>query len=293
MYRLMVAIGLTLCWCGTVGAQDIPRVEVYGGYSYANVDTNNLAPRQSANGWEAAVSGNLNRWFALEADASGYYKTYLIDLSLIDLGTVNVHVRDYAFGAGPRVNFRPFFAHALIGVDHLSGHGAGLSASQNSFAGAFGGGVQWPPRGRWAIRASADYVLTQHNIFGGSAYNQNNYRVSGGLVFALGRIAVAEPHQARAPAQTFHECVGTSDVAVLGVSGCANENGFLVQEIQSHSPAAAAGINRGDVITQVNGRSVRSSRDIESAIANSSSGVISVSYMIRGTWVAEREIRLH
>src|ERR1700691_3659321 len=50
------------------------RADLFAGYSYVNIDTNGLTSRQNANGWEAAVSGNFNKWFAVEGDVSGYYK---------------------------------------------------------------------------------------------------------------------------------------------------------------------------------------------------------------------------
>ena len=56
------------------------RADLFGGYSYVNIDTNGLTSRQNANGWEASISGNFNRWFAVEGDVSGYYKTYSVDL---------------------------------------------------------------------------------------------------------------------------------------------------------------------------------------------------------------------
>jgi hypothetical protein len=65
---------LLFCVLASVGlGQDFPKAEVYGGYSYVNIDTNGLTSRQNANGWEAAVSGNFNKWFAVEGDVSGYY----------------------------------------------------------------------------------------------------------------------------------------------------------------------------------------------------------------------------
>jgi hypothetical protein len=60
-----------------------------------------------ANGWEASLSGNANRWFAIEGDASGYYKSSILGFA--------VSVTDYSFAAGPRFNFKPFFVHALLG----------------------------------------------------------------------------------------------------------------------------------------------------------------------------------
>ncbi len=128
------------------------RADLFGGYSYLNIDTNGPTSRQNANGWEASISGNFNRWFAAEADVAGYYKSY-------DIEGVNVSVSDYSYGAGPRINFRQLFVHALIGGDHLSGGALGISASQDSLAGAFGGGLQWKVSGPFSVRAGVDYVL--------------------------------------------------------------------------------------------------------------------------------------
>ncbi len=115
----LMAVGMA------AGQESFPRAEVFGGYSYLNFDTNGLSSRQSANGWEASVSGNFNKWFAAEADVSGHYKK---------IGAVSVS--DYAYLAGPRINLRPIFIHALIGGDHLTASALGLSASQDGLAGA-------------------------------------------------------------------------------------------------------------------------------------------------------------
>lgn len=171
---------------------ETPEIDIFGGYSYVNADVNDLGPRQSANGWEASVSGNVYKRLALEGSFSGYYKSYPFDLTYVGLFAGTLNVRDFAYVGGPRVNLGPVFVHAMVGGDHLSFSVAGISGSlsQNSFAGVFGGGVQIPVAPRWAVRASADYVLTQHNldaILGGSgSYTQNNFRVSAGIVFRWG-----------------------------------------------------------------------------------------------------------
>jgi hypothetical protein len=160
-------------------AQDYPKAEVYGGYSYVNIDTNNVTSRQNANGWEASVSGNFTRWLAAEADVNGYYKTYSVNLQNFGLGIVDVKITDYSYAAGPRINIRPLFIHALVGGDHLTGSALGFSKSQDGLAGAFGGGVEWSVSTHLAVRSSVDYVFTRHNIFGGPSYTQNNVRVGG------------------------------------------------------------------------------------------------------------------
>jgi hypothetical protein len=159
------------------------RADLFGGYSYVNIDTNGLTSRQNANGWEASVSGNFNKWFAVEGDVSGIYKSYSINLAdLAGIGVATAKVSDYTFAAGPRINFKPIFIHALFGGDHLaatesvSGASGSLSQSQDGLAGLAGGGVQFKVSGPWSIRASADYVFTRHNIFVGSSVTQNNYR---------------------------------------------------------------------------------------------------------------------
>src|SRR5271170_3013495 len=150
------------------------RADMFGGYSYLNIDTNGLSSRQNANGWESSISGNFNKWFAAEAAVSGYYKNY-------DVLGVGVAVTDYSYLAGPRVNFKPLFVHALVGGDHLSGSALGASVSQDGLAGAFGGGVQWRFSERLSFRTSADYVFTRHNILGGPSVAQNNVRASVGI----------------------------------------------------------------------------------------------------------------
>jgi Outer membrane protein beta-barrel domain len=172
------------------------RADLFGGYSYVNIDTNNLSPRQNANGWEAAVSGNFNKWFAVEGDVSGYYKTYT---AILNGTTATAKITDYSFAGGPRINFKPVFIHALFGGDHLtgtaseSGVSGNVPASQDGLAGLVGGGVQFRVSGPWSIRASADYVFTRHNIFGGPSVTQNNYRAGVGIVYSFGGRHASEP----------------------------------------------------------------------------------------------------
>jgi hypothetical protein len=287
-----IAIALVMLCCGSaVWSQDVPRAEVFGGYSYLNVDTNNLTSRQSLNGWEASAAGNFNRWFAVEGDVSGYYKTYL-----------GVNVSDYGFAGGPRFNFRPIFVHALVGGDHLTGSTFGFSGSQNSFAGVFGGGIQWNIARQWAVRGSGDYVLTRHNILGGSPFTQNNFRASVGIVFLLGGMSesssrTGSPHEKSPHASSHKPNTSTplealSEAPVLGVSGYATTNGLRVAAIQPGSLGAQAGINVGDLIMQIDGRLVQSGRDIELAIAASQTGRVIVGFMVNRMWLVEREVKV-
>jgi len=315
MFKWAFVIGLALGLCGTAEAQDLPRLDVFGGYSYASIDTNGLTSRQGANGWEASVSGNVSRWFAAEGDFSGYYKTYPlndVDATGLGLGFLNgnVAVHDFAFMGGPRVNYGPLFVHGLFGFDRLTGHATGTSdeigpfdvtASQNSFAAAFGGGVQQRVAPHWALRASADYVLTRHNIFrvvdpSAPAFTQDNFRVSVGIVFTFGGEREvrgrSRAQSSRAPAENV-QATGTSEAALLGVSGHTTEEGFAVTSVRDGSPAAQAGIESDDVITGIDDRPVHTSAEIESAIAANQSGTVKVTFLIvRGQWLTTKEVRI-
>ncbi len=259
---------------------DVPKAEVFAGYSYLNIDTNNLTSRQSSNGWETSVSGNFNKWLAVEFDFSGHYKTY--GITVPGAGAFNVRVTDYSYLAGPRIIFRPFFVHALFGGDHLTGSASGFSASQDSFAGVAGGGVQLPLTRLVSLRASADYALSRHNIFGGPSVSQNNFRTSIGIVFNLG---ATRSQRSNAPSPAPHspsqaaprQPLGPrNETTTFGMAGYATADGFKVTSVRDGSPAAQIFIRPGDVILKIDDRVVRSGEDINSAVSASASGVVAV-----------------
>jgi len=254
-------------------------MDLFGGYSYLNIDTNGLSSRQNANGWEASVSGNFNKWFAAEAAVSGYYKNY-------DVLGVNVAVQDYSYVAGPRVNFKPLFVHALIGGDHLSAGALGASASQDGLAGAFGGGLQWRFSRQLSFRTSADYVLSRHNILGGSSVTQNNFRVSVGIVYGFGTVKAvgAGPRQ-----ETVHAPSAGMRIPALGIMAAAGSNqGAEVTSEAPNSAAALGGIHVGDVINAVDGIPVKSPAELATALSGTASGSkVRIGFMIRGQWQSE------
>ncbi len=297
-FSFVVAVSLAVC-CSALG-QEVPRVEVFGGYSYLNIDvqsgvpSTSPIPRQSANGWEASVSVDVRRWIGVEGSVAGYYKTVPLGF-----GLPNASVRDYSFAAGPRFNYRPVFVHALFGGDHLSGSisGISISVSQDSFAAAFGGGVVWPIIQRWALRGSADYVLTRHDIVDallglpGRSLTQHNFRASAGIVYVFGGHGEPAPRAERKTVAP-QPCAGSSEAALLGVVGCSADSGLRVTSVRSGSPAAQAGIAPGDIVISIEGRPVQSSHDIEAAIAANTSGTIKISYMIKGNWLTERQAKV-
>ena len=312
MYRIMFSLVAAFILCGLALAQDAPRGEIFGGYSYLNVDyqsgvaSSSPVPRQSSNGWEISPAFSVNRWFAVEGDVAGYYKN---NVPLI-FGLPNADLHDYSFTAGPRFNYRAgsatAFVHALAGGDYLHGSISGIgSASQNSIAFAIGGGLVWRlrPESHWAVRGSGDYVLTRHNIANALGFStpnltQNNFRASVGVVYVFGGVKevgrVQEPRSPRADKRNINapSCADSGEAALLGVIGCGTASGVTVKSVQSGSPAYMAGIRTGDVITSIDDRAVRNAHDIEAAIAANTSGTVRLGFMIQGNFLTEREVKV-
>lgn len=70
--RLIWLVGLLLSLSLPVFAQDRPKVEIFGGFSYTDVRTSQ--DRLKAKGWHAMVAVNSRQsWFEFVADFSGHY----------------------------------------------------------------------------------------------------------------------------------------------------------------------------------------------------------------------------
>jgi hypothetical protein len=142
---------------------NVARAEVFAGYSYLNMDFKGMGgiPRQSANGFQGAMTLNANRWLAAEGAFNWDYKGNPLS---------NATFYDYAAMGGPRVSIRPFFVHAMFGLDRLTASLNGSPTfSQNSMAGAIGAGGEWKIRPHWAVYTAADYVLARHSLPGSPA----------------------------------------------------------------------------------------------------------------------------
>ena len=207
-------------------AQDYPRTEIFGGYSYLHLDTQGISSsslsalcggligttcpitfkvRPGFNGWEAAGQFNFNRWLGVKADFSGHYGN-LISATLtsappivpLNFSGPDEHVYDYLFGpvASHRARRYTVFAHSLLGGEHV-GYG--------NFVVAPGPGpvtLPSPSSTNWfafALGGGLDLKLTRYFAvragqfdyqFANSSANghghQNDFRFSSGIVFGFG-----------------------------------------------------------------------------------------------------------
>lgn len=167
--KLFCSICLVCLTFVSVMAQDAPKVEVFGGYSWAG---------GNFHGWNASVTGNVTKAFGLTADFSGNYGNELA-------GPIVINQDAHSFLFGPRYAFRgkrftPFI-YGLLGATrfHESATIAGqkLHASDTGFSSAVGGGLDIKVNERVAVRAF------QIDYFRPTFFNESHHR--GRLAFGV------------------------------------------------------------------------------------------------------------
>jgi Outer membrane protein beta-barrel domain len=164
-------------------AQDIPRVQVFGGYSYTRYDTPSFgfASSSGLNGYTFSPAYNLIRGFGVVAELSGQYGT-------------GINLRDLA--VGPQFlyarNKMTFSAHLLVGKSRSLVQ-AGTPQEDTARAVVLGGGLDYNLTPRFALRAfQVDYLQT--TLFN---LTQHNFRFSTGLVYRWG--SIRKTHRTLAP----------------------------------------------------------------------------------------------
>jgi hypothetical protein len=170
MKKILLLAVLVMLTSALALSQDVPKWEVFGGYSYLRVNPGFGADGVDTSGWEAAANYNISHSWGLKADVSGHY--------CCD----GEHMHNFLFG--PQFAFRSqdnkwtVFAHGLIGASH-----ADSIVSDTSVAWAAGGGFDWYFHNNvgWRV-AQVDYLGT-HFLDD----TQSNVRVSTGVVFRFGK----------------------------------------------------------------------------------------------------------
>ncbi len=124
---------------------------VFGGMGYSSLNHVNLS-RSGLLGVEVDVTRNFGKYFGIMADGS-YYK-----YAIVSGNPGHPSLDSLLFGPelhAPLFKQYGVFVHALIGGEHS----AGESQTPNiSFAGGFGGGMEYKLGSRLSIRAGGDYI---------------------------------------------------------------------------------------------------------------------------------------
>jgi hypothetical protein len=159
---------------------DVPRVELFGGYSYARGggDEPQLEPSRNLQGFEASLAWNLGRHLGLVADTSAHFG----DLDGVDLTR-------WFFLAGPRFSFSRepvgFFVHVLAGAvrtkESLTVLDITLAESATNLGGAAGGGIDVRLSDHWALHLQGDLTVARSR-----GQTASDPRSAAGLVFRAG-----------------------------------------------------------------------------------------------------------
>jgi hypothetical protein len=197
-----------------------PKVELFLGYSRFGVgfnsSTGTIGNRMvGLNGGSASLAFNFNRFVALIADIGGYDDSQLL---LTGTGanlpiTANASGTAFTYLFGPRFTLGKerrvsVFAQVLVGGVHASAVTVANCSctplpAQNALAMTGGGGVDIRLTHHIALRPiQAEYMLTRFAaIPSGSNANQNDLRLSSGLVFRFGGKSLSAPPQPTAAVQ--------------------------------------------------------------------------------------------
>lgn len=162
--RIMLVAMAALCLGATAWAQEAPKADIFGGYSFQNLD---VGPnRETSHGWMANVGGNVHPNIGIVGDFSGHYDNDTFD--------------SFGYMAGVRFNGRTErinpFAEALFGGIRQSNS----LGADNRFAMGFGGGVDIQANDLFSVRAvQFDWMP----IKGDDEWETSPIRLGFGVVF--------------------------------------------------------------------------------------------------------------
>ena len=195
-------------------AQDTPRWEVSGDYSYMQFNPT-LSGLQSRafNGGGGGIQYNFGRFFAVKGDFQGYGSTHVTFTTTGPVVTPhgiipgghtfssNGNMFTYMFGPAVGIHAHKIYVYGeyLLGgsASNLYGNlsksinaGGGtvtVVGSQHPFTQALGGGLDVSLNKHFALRlAEMDWVLTRYTNPINDTNNQHSFRYLGGVVFTFG-----------------------------------------------------------------------------------------------------------
>lgn len=204
-----LALGF-LVLCAPAWSQSFHEWEAYGGFDYFNANAGSPTAngqiyvlQQDSYGWHATLAENKTSWIGGIIDFSGDYANRLINVGTSsNPDNIRFNGQAYPFLFGPRFYYRRgdrlvFFGEPTIGGVHarltvasspatvlviINGKTTSLPVAATHWAYAFGGGADYNFTDRIAFRGQADWIRSH---FPETLFRdfQNNYRISGGIVF--------------------------------------------------------------------------------------------------------------
>jgi hypothetical protein len=192
--KKLVLVGLVVFWGSVAFAQDAPKLEITGNYSYMrfNPENSNIIAPFSLNGGGLSGVYFFTKSIGIKAEFEGYGST---TRNLKATGTP-VSANLFTYNVGPEFKYRtthfePFVdvmfggAHSNAFVNVCNATECVGSPSNNAFDFIIGGGIDIPVTKSISIRpVELDFVLTRFgNAFTNSNNNQSNLRYQAGVQF--------------------------------------------------------------------------------------------------------------
>jgi len=141
------------------------KYEVYAGYAYTSLNQVNQS-RYGLQGANLSVTRDFGRYFGLTAEGDFYNKSF--GSPEVIGSTIEPTVTSVLFGPVLHANlYGRFggFVHGLLGGEHTGGE----SQTPNiSFAGGFGGGMEYSLTNRFSLRTSGDIIGASFSLTGNS-----------------------------------------------------------------------------------------------------------------------------
>ena len=137
-----------------------PRYKVYGGLAYTSLNQVNQS-RYGLIGFKGSLTRDWGKYFGLRASGD-YYKPAAGSAQGGNPGNPSV----YSILAGPEIHSNIIsnldgLIFAELGMEHTGGE---HMIPNTSFAGGFGGGMEWRLNSRWGIQATGDKLLASFSV---------------------------------------------------------------------------------------------------------------------------------
>lgn len=201
MRKIVLVLGGILVLSLTAPAQDLPKFDAFGGYSYIHFNQSQVGGNLTSNftDWNGAVAFYPGKWLGIAGDFGGYKISSIEQAGAsFDIDGSNI---SYLFGPRVRLGSKGVtpFAQVLFGGAHhgvLNATTAAVCAPlaapckitdpENAFAMTAEGGIDIKVARHFAIRGQAGYLITRFPQGDGNGnrtrQTQNNVRVSLGIV---------------------------------------------------------------------------------------------------------------
>ena len=181
-------------------APKYPRIEWYGGYSFAQAGFFNAGHWAQLNGWNASFGLNAASWLGLVVEGSQFFgdskipsgtpAPFFCDLTCPPSPTFNAKTKEYNILFGLQFPYRKYerwtpFGELMFGHEGLRGEatlGQPETVVTSGMALLAGGGADYKVNQRFAVRFKADYLQTRTSFPLLGHAKQDNLRLSVGIV---------------------------------------------------------------------------------------------------------------